>query len=44
MISATGVSSHPLSYGVGQFTAMAVKRAVSSHLYRVDLARPDAPD
>ena len=30
-ISANGFSSHPVSYGVEQFTAMAVNRAVSSH-------------
>ena len=28
---ATGVSSHPFSYGKDEFTAMAVNRAVSSH-------------
>ena len=32
---ATGVSSHSFSYGEWAFTAMAVNRAVSSHLDRV---------
>ena len=35
--SATGFSSHPFSYGEWGFTAMAVNRAVSSHLDRVGL-------
>ena len=34
------LSSHPFSYGRDEFTAMAVNRAVSSHLYRVELTRP----
>ena len=36
--------SHPFSYGEWGFTAMAVNRAVSSHHYRVDLARTGTPD
>ena len=41
---ATGVSSHPISYEIEAFTAMAVNRAVSSHPGRVGLTRADPPD
>ena len=41
--SATGFYSHPFSYGSWAFTAMAVNRAVSSHLYRVGLTRAGVP-
>ena len=34
---ATGFASHPFSYGEWGFTAMAVNRAVSSHVGRVGL-------
>ena len=41
---ATGFSSRPFSYGERGFTAMAVNRAVSSHLDRVSLTRAGVPD
>ena len=41
---ATGFYSHPFSYGEWGFTAMAVNRAVSSHVGRVGLARVGVPD